>query len=144
MPNRIEREIEEILDRLEATAPPRRPVRLRRSWRSRVSRFASRGRAQLPVLPSLNPGNLMLTGLGLIFAGLLLGMVLPELTRWAVIVGLMLFFTSFVLSFSRGRRGPTGGDTYWRGQRIPRAQLRGPTLTARLRAWWRRRNRRRW
>ena len=145
MPNRVEREIEEILTKLDAPGGGRRPTRLRRSWRSRLTRRVGAWRSRLPALPALNPGNLMLTGIVLILSGLILRMVSADLTRWVVILGLILFFSSFVLSFTR--RGPTGvgrNETYWRGQRIPRSELRGPSLASRLRTWWQRRNRRRW
>ena len=145
MPNRVEREIEEILNKLDGPSGGRAPTRLHRGWRSRVSRRTSRWRSRLPALPAINPGNLMLTGICLILSGLLLRMVSPDLTRWVVILGLVLFFSSFVLSFTR--RGPGGAnpnETYWRGQRIARSELRGPSWPERLRTWWRRRNRRRW
>lgn len=145
MPSRVEREIEEILSKLDGLPPSSRPpTRLRRTWRSRLGRSITRLRERLPGLPSINPGSMMLLGLCMILSALFLRMISPELTRWVVIVGLVLFFASFVLSFRRGGGGSslTSGDTYWRGQRIPRSALRGPSMADRLRGWWRRRNRR--
>ncbi len=145
MPNRVEREIEEILNKLETPGPGRQPVRLRRTWRSRVRRATGRLRLPSSALPRLNAGSMMLWGIGLILGSLLIRMVVPELTRWVVIAGLVLFFSSFIISFLHKDTGSIGSsDTYWRGQRFSRSELRGPSTAARLRAWWRRRNRRRW
>jgi len=146
MPNRVEREIEEILSKLDGLPPPSRPpTRLRRTWRSRLGRGVARWRERLPRFPSVNPGSMLLLGLGMILSAVFLRMISADLTRWVVILGLVLFFVSFVLSFRRGGGRITGGaDTYWRGQRIPRSALRGPSLADRIRGWWRRRNRGRW
>lgn len=147
MPNRIEREIEEILTKLDdGPQRGRTPIRMRRSWRSRLVRAASRTRIRLPMPRSFNPGTMMLTGICMILSGLILRSFSPELTRWVVTVGLVLFVLSFILSFWPGARSGTlgsGPDTYWRGQRIPRSQLRGPSRARRIADWWHRRNRRR-
>ena len=145
MPNRVEREIEEILSKLEPERPvSRAPIRMRRSLRSRATRKASRLSSRLPSLPRVNPGSIMMAGILLILSGFLLRSVSPELTRWVVIVGLVLFFTSFVLSFwPSARSGPASSEVYWRGERISRSELRGPSPKARVQQWWRGRNRRR-
>jgi hypothetical protein len=145
MPNRVEREIEEILTKLERPEPGRRPVKLRRSFRSRV-------RAALNRIPrprwAARPGDMMLWGIGLILLGILLnalGFASGAITRWVVIAGLTLFFTSFVLGFfSKGGSAAPRGDIYWRGERYARGDLRGPSSFDRLRAWFQGRNRRRW
>ena len=145
MPNRVEREIEEIMAKLETPAPGRAPVRLRRSWRSRVRRTLGRVPRPRTSLTRLNAGSMMLWGIGLILAALLLRMVSAELTRWAVILGLILFFGAFVVGFLHEEPGSFGsGETYWRGQRFSRSELRGPSTVDRLKTWWRTRNRRRW
>jgi hypothetical protein len=146
MPNRVEREIEEILSKLEPERPAgRAPIRLRRSWRSRTTRNVSRWRSRVPAPPHINPGSMMLAGILLILSAFFLRSFSDTLTRWVVILGLILFFASFILSFWPGARsGPAGGDVYWRGERIARSDLRGPSLPARVQQWWRRRNRRRW
>jgi len=149
MPNRVEREIEEILTKLESPGPGREPVRLRRSpWRTRARRFTAR-LPRLPALATVNAGNVMLWGIGLIFLAIVLGalgMTSPMITRWVVIVGLVLFFASFVLGFLYRDGGGGGGgvgrrEAYWRGQRFDRRELRGPSSIDRLKAWWRGRNR---
>ncbi len=144
MPNRVEREIEEILNKLDAPTGGRPPLRMRRSWRMRLKRATSRIPIPRLSLIGLNPGTMMLWGIGLILASFFLRMVSSELTRWAVIIGLILFFGSFVLSFMHKDAGSVGGggDAYWRGQRFPRSELRGPSSIDRLKGWWRRRIRR--
>jgi hypothetical protein len=143
MPSRVEREIEEILSKLDADAPSRPPTRLRRSWRSRVRRLVDRIPRPHLSFARLNAGTLMLWGIGLILSALLLRVIAPDLTRWAVIAGLILFFSSFVLAFLHKGGGGTIGsaETFWRGQRIPRAELRAPSAIDRIKAWWRGRNR---
>ncbi|MGH2587364.1 MAG: hypothetical protein ACRDJE_20810 [Dehalococcoidia bacterium] len=142
MPSRVEREIEEILSKLDADAPSRPPTRLRRSWRSRVRRLVDRIPRPHISFARLNAGTLMLWGIGLILSALLLRVIAPDLTRWAVIAGLILFFGSFVLAFVHKDGGAIGSsETYWRGQRIQRTELRGPSTIDRIKAWWRGRNR---
>jgi len=145
MPSRVEREIEEILNRMDGDPSGRKPVRMRRSWRSRVRRLFARIPHPQFSLSRLNAGAMMLWGIGLILSALILRMISPELTRIAVIVGLVLFFGSFIVAFRHKDAGAVGsGEAYWRGQRFSRSDLRGPSVIDRLKAWWRQRNRRRW
>jgi hypothetical protein len=145
MPSRVEREIEEILNRMDSDPSGRRPLRLRRSWRSRIKQFFSRIPRPHINLSRLNPGTLMLAGMGLILSSIILRSVAPDLVRFVVIAGLVLFFGSFILAFRRKDTGTlSSGETYWRGQRYARTELGGPSTLDRLRSWWRNRNRRRW
>ena len=145
MPNRVEREIEEILSKLENPGPGRQPVRLRRTWRSRVRGVTRRLPTPRIAFASLNAGTMMLVGIGLILLSLVFSRVAGDLTRWLVIAGLLLFFGSFVLSFLyKDAGGADRRDAYWRGQRFDRRDLRGPSPIDRLKTWWRGRNRRRY
>ena len=143
MPNRVEREIEEILSKLDGEPPGRQPLRFRRSWRSRLRRmFSGLPRPQLP--RALNGGTMILWGIGLLLLAMLLRIIAPGLVTWVVIVGLVLFLGGFVVGFLHKDAGSIGaGDPYWRGERISRSELRGPSSLERLRLWWRNRNRRR-
>jgi hypothetical protein len=145
MPSRVEREIEEILNKLESPGPGRQPVRLRRTWRSRLRAFTRRIPLPGALVARLNAGTMMLWGIGLILLALVLSRVAPDLTRWAVIAGLVLFFGSFVLGFLHRGGGSAGGsrEVYWRGERYNRSDLRGPSTIDRIKTWWRGRNRRR-
>ena len=143
MPNRVEREIEEILSKMDGDPRGREPLRFRRSWRSRLRRTFSR--IPIPRLPrSLNGGTMILWGIGLLLFAMLFRIVAPSLTIWVVIVGLVLFLGGFVVGFLHKDAGSIGGgDAYWRGERFSRSDLRGPSSLDRLRVWWRDRNRRR-
>jgi len=148
MPNRVEREIEEILSKLDGEPPSARgrpPTRMRRSLRARVGRSISGWRTRFSGVPALSAGNVMLAGIALILGSLFIQVASSEVARWAVLLGLALFAGSFIYSlFFRNRgAGPVSSDAYWRGQRIPRATLRGSSLSDRLRGWWQGRNRRR-
>ncbi|MGD9894583.1 MAG: hypothetical protein AB7R89_26785 [Dehalococcoidia bacterium] len=121
----------------------RKPVRMRRSVRSRVRRFFARfPKPRLPI-PALNSGSMMLWGIGLILSSLILQRIVPALTPFVVIAGLILFFASFIVAFRHKDAGSVGaGDAYWRGQRYARSDLRGPSPLERLKTWWRQRNQR--
>lgn len=141
MSNRLEREIEEILGKLDELPAERKPIPLRRRrTRTRWNRLL----AKLPPLPRFNPSSMMLAGIGLILSALLFRMFSTSLATWAALIGLGLFFASFVLSFMQGRgggpSGGSGGDVYWRGQRYTRTEFRGPPSNPLRRMW--RRNRR--
>src|SRR5262249_36762959 len=138
--------IEEILNKIDgAPQGGRPPIRMRRSWRSRISRTFTGLRGRLPSVSGVTAGNAMLLGIGLMLASLFVRSASTEVARWAIIVGLVLFVGSFIFMLFRRDRSVTGsGDAYWRGQRIPRSTLREPSAIDRLRAWWRRRNRRGW
>ena len=143
MPSRVEREIEEILNRMDSDPSGRKPVRMRRSLRMRVRRLFAKFPKPRWSIPALNSGSMMLWGIGLILSALILRMFSPELTRIAIIAGLVLFFASFIVAFRHKDSGAVGsGDAYWRGQRYGRNDLRGPSPLERLKTWWRQRNQR--
>lgn len=126
MPDNIEKQIEEILNRLDQFVPEEGVVRRFR----RRSRAANLQRAIAARLGRISLGQVMLTGIAVILLALLFRRVNPMLANWAVIAGLILFFTSFALSlrWGRGRRV----ERRWRGQVIDLSQ---PSLADRLRAW---------
>jgi multisubunit Na+/H+ antiporter MnhE subunit len=65
----------------------------------------------------------------------------PQLMRWIIIAGLLLFFASFVLSLRRSN-SPISRERRWRGQRVDYDE---PNLAERLRSWFDRSRRgRRW
>lgn len=139
MSDNIEREIEEILSRLEEFVPEEGVAhRMRR----RSSNWAANlHRAIVSRLAGISLGQIMLASLVLVLAALLFGRVNPLLARWVIIAALILFFTSFVLSL-RPSRAAKGGPTVekrWRGQVM---DLSEPSLAERLRAWLRGKRRR--
>ncbi len=144
-PDKVQREIEELLDRLDNFVPEERliskikkrrttaagPNVLQRMW-ARVSRRVSR----------ITLGHVMLLGLAL----LLLASFAPGLfygyARYAMILGLILTGGAFVLSVLGwdSRRTISGGhpEKRWRGQVMDYSE---PSAASRVRDWLRGRRR---
>jgi hypothetical protein len=70
------------------------------------------------------------TALALVVLGFLAMRVHPLFGRWVLVGGVILFLTSFALSFFS--RGPAKTERRWRGQPM---ELNEPSLAERLRAW---------
>jgi len=131
MPNdKIQREIEDILSRLDDLPAERKPIRMRRRSR-RAASFA--GSAFAP-LAGLSIRHVMIAALALIVAGFFTRNAYPDFGHWTLIGGVLLFFTAIVLSaFNRGGPPAPASEKHWRGQPL---NLEGPTLGDRLRAWF--------
>lgn len=134
MADRLEREIDEILQRVESLPEarkrlrPGRRTRLRRSLGSSLNSLAD-------ALAAISLGHVMIAGFGLMVAAIVIS---GSLGTWLMIAGLALLLTAFVVSLSRGRR-PTsttrGQQMRWRGRVI---ELDEPTFGDRMRGLWRR------
>lgn len=137
MPNRIEREIEEILTRLDEFVPEEsRARRVRRRFGATVSdgwywlRSRTRG---------ISGGHIVLGAAVLLVLAMFLRGSFPTFARWATYLGLIVIFGAIFLSIRPvHRRQP---QRYWRGQPVELRKRVGPFM--RLRMWWRRRNQRR-
>ena len=129
--DKLQREIEDILNRLDDFVPEEGVTsRVRRRSSSAASGF---GRAVLGPLARISLRQVMLTALALTVLSFFFMKVEPDFARWMLIAGLILFFTSFALSFFV-RSGPARVETrYWRDRPI---ELEQPTFSDRLRAWW--------
>ena len=127
--DKIQREIEDILNRLDAFVPEEGVAsRVRRRSSGAAQSF---GRTLFAPLAGLSIRHVMLTALALILIGFLGGRGYPTFGHWALIAGVILFFTSIVLSlFNRGSAPAT--EKRWRGQPMDLAE---PTFSDRLRAW---------
>lgn len=146
MPDRIEREIEEILERLDTELPPERPDRAPISILSRRKKNASPKPAQPRVPPStprmnVSPTTLMFLGAALVVGGLVLSNVWGPII-WVAFGGVVLFLGAFLSSFFRsgGRGGasqPQG--VYWRDRYISYEPQRTESAMSRLRRRFRRR-----
>jgi hypothetical protein len=133
MPNRIEREIEEILTRLDEFVPnePRtRRARRRvdRWWGGVRGWFGSRG-------GGFTGGHAVLIAAIVLVAAFFLQSVVPTLAKYATWAALLVIFAAIFFSIRPRRRGQ---QRYWRGQPV---DLRRPSPMTQLRMWWRRRNR---
>lgn len=129
-PDRIEREIEEILDKIDRFVPNESvPLRFRRRM---VTALRSLRHALLSPLARVSIAQVMLLGVALFFLAFFLGRFDPALGKWTAVAGAVLFVGGFLLSLlgGRGRHEPKR----WRGRVV---QYDEPDLTARLRTWFR-------
>jgi len=129
--DRIQREIEDILSRLDDLPAQRKPIPMRR----RSRRPASFGSNLFAPLASMSIRHVMLAALALILVGFIAGHSHPVFGRWTLIAGVILFFTAIVMSMFNKGGGSTSHmpEKRWRGQPM---DLSGPTFGDRLRAWF--------
>ena len=133
MPNNVEREVEEILRKLDKFVPEEgRLARTRTGAGQAVSGFLH---TILARLSRVSLGQLMLTSLVLVLVAFFFRGASPALARWAIIGGLVLFLSVFVLSFLSGS---SRHERRWRGRVV---DLSEPSLGTRLRNWFQRRGR---
>jgi hypothetical protein len=141
MPDKFEREIEDILNKLDHL-PSRRPgPRVRQAITRRLLSLQRRIAVRLA---HLSLSQVMLTGIALIFVGYFFRAGLPGIWFYLVILGLILFFTSFALSFFGVGPPHRSGQVYWRGRPASSYYPSGPSIGTRLLGWWRRRQGRRY
>ena len=123
MADRIEREIEEILSKLDESNPPepaRRPIPIqsrRKRGPSPVSRLGNKV-ASRPT--NLTPATLLFAGAGIMLAGLVLSAIWSPFI-WAAFAGVLLFMAAFAWSFLRpggARRASQPKGHYWRDRYI--------------------------
>jgi hypothetical protein len=127
--DRIQREIEDILNRLDTFVPEESVAgRMRRRSSNAAGAFA---RALLAPFANVSLRHVMLTALILVFVGFVGMRINPLIGRWVLIGGVILFLTSFALSFA-SRSAPPAAEKRWRGRPM---YLRQPGLRSRLRAW---------
>ena len=124
MPDKFEREIEEILAKLDDELPPdpgatRSPISLQQKRQQKAK--AQRVRKPLPnPVANLSPTTLLFTGAGIMFGGLILsGIWGPAI--WASLAGIVLFIGAFLWSFKKSPRSSPGHSRqghYWRDRWI--------------------------
>jgi hypothetical protein len=128
MPDRIQREVEDLLARLDAF-PRKRPV-WARAWAGLGNGL--RGLGNGLKLPNLSAGHLLLIGIGIIVAAWVLLPGGSDVTRWIIAAGIVLFIGAFIFSLRRQSRPP---EKYWRDKPLD--------VHPGSRSWWDRwRNRR--
>ena len=127
--DKIKREIEEILNRLDEFVPDERaPGRMRQ--RASGGK-ASLGRALLGPLATISLRQVMLTSLAVIIVAFFAMRINPLFSTWAMVAGGIVFLTTFALSFFTSSSQPTV-EKHWRGRPI---EFTEPSLSDRLRAW---------
>ncbi len=133
MPDRIEREIEDILRKIDDFVPDRtrraarranQPLSAAHGWLAhRVSRI------------SLN--QVMMWALAVVVITFIFRFAIPGL-GWVMLGSLIVLVTAFLLSL-RGTKGTNASSTKrWRGQPM---DLSGPSLPDRIKGWFKGRNR---
>jgi hypothetical protein len=126
MTNRIQREVEELLESLETNAPkPTLSSRIGDAVRAPF-RALSRARRNLS-LPSISAGQVLLAGVVLIVVAWVVGGANDE-WRWVLAAGVFLFIGAFIWSLRRQSRPP---EKYWRDK----------PLELQDRRWWKRNKR---
>jgi LPXTG-motif cell wall-anchored protein len=124
MSNRIQREVEELLDKLEKF-PPKRPLPARIAD-ALAAPFRAAGRAYRGLaLPRVTAGHVLLAGLAIIVVAYVVGGT-GSGWRWVIAVGIVLFVGAFLFSLRRQSSGPQ--EKYWRDKPLDLHGKRGP--------WW--------
>jgi hypothetical protein len=122
MSNRIQREVEELLDKLEQF-PPKRPLSAR-IGDAIAAPFRAVGRALGGIaLPRVTAGHVLLAGLVIIITAYVLGGT-HDLARWVIAFGIVVFVGAFLFSLRRQSSGTQ--EKYWRDK----------PLELRQRSWW--------
>jgi hypothetical protein len=142
MADKFEREIEEILAKLDDKLPPageeRPPISLA-SRRQQKSKAAKTRAPRSNPLRFVSPTTLLFAGAGIMFGGLLLSNVWGPLI-WASLSGVLLFVGAFLWSFRKTPRpGPSASPkgVYWRDRYI---EYGAPAASggSRIKNWFRR------
>ena len=119
MADRMEREIEEILSKLDVESPGERtPISI--MSRKKKARPAAPLTTKLPRFTRFsNPAALLLAGAAIMVAGLVLSNVWGPLI-WMAFGGVVIFLGAFVLSFRKSAPAPGTAPSghYWRDRYI--------------------------
>ena len=128
--DKIQREIEDILARLDDFVPEESVAdRMRRRSSDAAGSF---GRAVLEPFARISLRHVMLASIALILIGFVAGRATP-VGQWMLIGGVILFITTFALSFfARGGGSTPAPEKRWRGRPM---QLESRSLGNRFRAW---------
>jgi hypothetical protein len=109
MPNRIEREVEELLQSLDAQVP-KKPLTSRMADAvSAPFRALGTGLGRLG-LPRITAGHVLLAAIAIIVVAWVVGGA-EDLWRWVIAFGIVLFIGAFLWSLRRQSRPP---EKYWR------------------------------
>ncbi len=126
MSTKLERDIDEVLEKIERFPP-------KRSLRSRVrSAFAGVGRGMAGVpRPRVSVSQVLLLGIALIVIGYVFGDSLggASLVRLFIIGAIVLFIGAFIFSLRR-KSASRLPEKRWRGQPMDLDEARGPG------SWW--------
>jgi len=137
---RLEREIEEILGKIENFPEPQ--ARARRARKRRFVRlseaFTRRQRQVAQQLSRIAVSQIMLSSFLLILFSFFFRRANPVLMNWVMYAGIILFVSTFAIMMFSGRRGGGTVRQNWRGR--PTEYRTTPSLADRIRRWWQERN----
>ena len=143
-PDRLEREINEILEKIDHFPTPeqRRTRTARKAFHRLGDAISSRMHRFMRELSHVSLSQVMLLAFILILGSLFFRRFVPLAWPWMMYAGLVLFLTSFVLMAFGGGRGGGGGASkqqhYWRGRPV---SYSSDSLSRRMRRWWNRQRR---
>ena len=133
-PDKLEREIEEILSKIEQFPKPesRRAMARRRALRRFGNAIAARQRAVVQQLSRVAVSQIMLLSFIMIVGSFFFRRVNPLAMQWVLYAGIVLFVSSFaIMIFTRSpTRGP---EQRWRGRTLDHG---APSLLDRIRRWY--------
>ena len=130
MPERFQREIEEILEHSEDSpeTPSRQPNKRTRKSPSRRRDGSSGWLGEV-----LAPARLFMASVALLIAALILNVAGTGLAALLFWLGLILFVVAYAVYFVRSEKGP---ERHWRG-RVVEYETTGPSWRERIRRWFR-------
>ncbi len=157
MADRVEREIEEILARLDkelpaepvGVAPERKPISISsaRDVRAQKTKAAAPSPARAPrINVPFEPPTLLFAGAGIMIAGLVLSSAIASAFIWLSFAGVLLFLAAFAWSFFRTKPQSNDADVFyssepgkvfWRDRYID-ARPGGPSTSDKIRRRFRR------
>jgi len=132
MTDRLQKEIEELLSRLDTFPPRRSPVARARDAIGRPLREAASWLRGLR-LPHVSPGHILLLAIAIMVVGYVAQPGGDSVTRYVIVGGIVLFIAAFVLSLRRSADGGRPPEKRWRGEPM---ELGGPRTGGRRRSWW--------
>ena len=133
-PDKLEREIEEILSKIEQFPKPesRRAMARKRALRRFGNSIATRQRSVMRELSRISVSQLMLLSFIMIIGFFFFRRLNPLVMQWVLYAGIVLFVSSFaIMVFTRSPGG--GTEQRWRGRSI---EYREQSLLDRLRRWY--------
>ncbi|MHB8375942.1 MAG: hypothetical protein ACYDEB_03190 [Dehalococcoidia bacterium] len=141
--DRIHREIEELLDKLDNFVPEERlATKIRNKTKRGSDDTPGPLRRLMGRMQRVALGQLMLAGFALVLVAYFFSGPLGGASAWLMGLGLVMAGAAFVLSIARGGGSRTLGGSVekrWRGQVIRYST--GPSAADRIRDWFRRRRR---
>lgn len=141
-PDRLEREINEILEKIDQFPTPeeRRARATKKKFRNAGESLSGGMHGVLRELSRVSMSQLMLLAFLLILGSFFFRSLLPFVWPWAMYAGLVLFLTSFALMAFGGTHTPSTSrePKYWRGRQV---SYNADSLSQRIRRWWGRQRR---